>query len=75
MSLSVRRSTYRGKSGYSVCGGLPHFTARPPVRIFFEYKYQAREYVKRMKDAENSEDVLKDIWSRKVVPIQAREET
>ena len=68
--LSIRKTVYRGKSGYSVRGEY--------TKIFFTSEQQAIEYVRRVKAGEHPQSILMDIWglgknpAPQVAPVSSR---
>jgi hypothetical protein len=56
--LSIRTSMYRGRRGFLVCG--MHNGYR--YSIFFDHQHQARGFVRRLKDGEDGQEILRDIW-------------
>ena len=60
MPLQVRKTHYRDKDGFLVCGRL--VASDWPQGIFFDTESQAREYVRRVKLGEASSVVLREIW-------------
>uniref|UniRef100_A0A6H1Z8E3 Uncharacterized protein n=1 Tax=viral metagenome TaxID=1070528 RepID=A0A6H1Z8E3_9ZZZZ len=57
MIRKLRNKQYRGKHGLIICG--------EGIKIFFEFESQADEFIKRHKQGENHEKVLKEIWGIK----------
>ncbi len=60
MALQVRKTHYRDKDGFLVCGRL--VVSDWPQSIFFDTESQAREYVRRVKSGGASDVVLGEIW-------------
>lgn len=61
MTLQIRKARYRDKDGFTVSGEYPPGSERR-VKIFFDMKAQAQEYVRRRKAGENGDQICGEIW-------------